>query len=214
MHTFSQLVWQRSADIRERIDQLDLLNQLRTGELSRERFENYMTQDQLYLAEYSRVLAGLATQAPDQQAALLWAESSRNCVLVESQLHQQYADDQAVASPTCVAYTSYLTSRLVRGGYPVAVAGVLPCYWIYQDVGERLLAGVDDLAAHPFGEWITTYGDEVFAASVVTARAIADECHRTAGEPVRRAMEEAYLTASRYEWMFWDAAHRMERWPL
>jgi thiaminase/transcriptional activator TenA len=23
-----------------------------------------------------------------------------------------------------------------------------------------------------------------------------------------------YLTASRYEWMFWDAAFRMESWPV
>jgi thiaminase/transcriptional activator TenA len=27
-------------------------------------------------------------------------------------------------------------------------------------------------------------------------------------------MAEHYAMASRYEWMFWDAAYRMEGWPL
>lgn len=215
MQTFSQVVWQRSEQIRHQIDQLDFLQQLRTGELSRERFEYYMGQDRLYLEQYAKVLAGLAAQAPDQQAALFWAESSRTCVLVEGALHEQHAEaDQTAASPACLAYTSFLLSRLVRGGYPVAVAAVLPCYWIYQDVGERLLAAVDDLPGHPFGDWISTYGDETFAASVRTARDIADACWAQSGPAVREAMESAYLTASRYEWMFWGAAHRMEVWPV
>ena len=30
----------------------------------------------------------------------------------------------------------------------------------------------------------------------------------------RRAMREAYLKATRYEWMFWDSAWRLEPWPV
>jgi len=27
-------------------------------------------------------------------------------------------------------------------------------------------------------------------------------------------MEEAFVASSRYEYMFWDAAYRMEEWPV
>jgi len=27
-------------------------------------------------------------------------------------------------------------------------------------------------------------------------------------------MHEAFATCTRYEWMFWDAAWRMEDWPV
>jgi thiaminase/transcriptional activator TenA len=33
-----------------------------------------------------------------------------------------------------------------------------------------------------------------------------------AAEPA--AMRERVVTTSRYEWMFWDAAWRRERWPV
>jgi thiaminase/transcriptional activator TenA len=29
-------------------------------------------------------------------------------------------------------------------------------------------------------------------------------------EPIRRH----FVTTSRYEWMFWDAAYRLESWPV
>jgi thiaminase/transcriptional activator TenA len=28
------------------------------------------------------------------------------------------------------------------------------------------------------------------------------------------AMRQAFLTSSRYEYMFWEAAYRREQWPL
>ena len=31
---------------------------------------------------------------------------------------------------------------------------------------------------------------------------------------VREEMRAAYLKATRYEWMFWDSAYRLEAWPV
>ena len=47
-----------------------------------------------------------------------------------------------------------------------------------------------------------------------TARAITDELAEAADAATVARMHEAFATASRYEWMFWDAAHRLERWPV
>ena len=101
-----------------------------------------------------------------------------------------------------------------RERYPALAAGILPCFWIYEDVGRRLKDRVGDLTGHPYADWIGTYGDPAFAASTEQAKQILD---RTAAQPdpgtVER-MHEAFATASRYEWMFWDAAWRQETWPV
>lgn len=41
--------------------------------------------------------------------------------------------------PTSLAYTSYLPAVCATGSYAEAVAAVLPCYWVYRDVGRTLL---------------------------------------------------------------------------
>ena len=44
------------------------------------------------------------------------------------------------SGPTTTAYTSYLLAVCATGTYAEAVAAVLPCYWVYRDVGRELLA--------------------------------------------------------------------------
>lgn len=214
--SFTDDAWAATAGIRTAIDGLDFVRELGDGSLDRERFTYYMAQDALYLADYSRALAGLAAMATDADHSLFWSKASHEAIVVERALHAEHVEDFAAAtmSPTCRAYTAYLLSLLTSGSYAVAVAGVLPCFWIYQDVGQRLLAAAGDLTDHPYGDWISAYADEAFAESVAQARAITDTLAAQADPATVRRMHEAYATASRYEWMFWDAAHRQETWPV
>jgi thiaminase/transcriptional activator TenA len=41
-----------------------------------------------------------------------------------------------------------------------------------------------------------------------------DAAFGNAGAAEREAMRAAYLKATRYEWMFWDSAWRLEAWPV
>ncbi len=57
--------------------------------------------------------------------------------------------------------------------------------------------------------------DAVEFAEIV--RAVLDLTDRLApalGEPEREAMRRHFLTTSRYEWMFWEMAYRLESWPI
>lgn len=216
--TFSDDLWQAIAPIREAIDALPLVTGLRDGSLDTERFGYYMTQDALYLADYGRALAACAAQSPDADDLVFWAESARQTVVVERELHAAHVanglGDLGEQSPTCAAYTGHLLTLSTRGCYPALAAGVLPCFWIYDDVGTRLKAAVGDLAAHPYGDWISAYGDPEFAASTAHARRIVDALADAADDGVRAAMAAAFVRSSQYEWMFWDAAWRLEIWPV
>lgn len=213
--TFTHDAWAAIAPLRAAIDELPLLTQLRDGSLPREAFIEYLTQDALYLDSYARTLALAASQARDGEEISLWTLNAHTAIVVEKALHAGFGVDPAARpSAVCLAYTSYLSALATRGCYPALVAGVLPCFWIYADVGDRLRADVGDLTGHPYEAWIGTYADPDFAEATRRVKALADSLAGQADAATLVRMHEAFATASRYEWMFWDAPMRAERWPV
>ncbi|WP_349897102.1 TenA family protein [Parafrigoribacterium soli] len=214
--TFTDELWHESSAVLEAIDRLPFLVGLEDGRLPRDLFSYYMAQDAHYLASYGRVLASAAARSELADELLFWAGSATTAVSAERQLHAAYvADFSAIpASPTCTAYTSYLFSLAAGGCHPALVAGLLPCFWIYEDVGRRLKERVGDLSAHPYADWIATYGDPGFADATRQARGIVDRAAADAGPADRDRMRQAFGTGARFEWMFWDAAWRREEWPV
>jgi thiaminase/transcriptional activator TenA len=213
--TFTDSLWSDIAGIRAAIGEHPFVKGLGDGSLPKDVFDGYLAQDGLYLAYYARALAGLATLASDASDTVFWATGARESILVERALHETHvAGFNVEPSPTCRGYTSYLLSLIAGGDYAEAAAGVLPCYWVYQDVGDELLAAAGSLDDHTYGDWIGVYSDESFATQVVQARGIVDRLAASAGDAGRARMRTAFVTASRYEWMFWDAAWRQETWPV
>jgi len=50
--------------------------------------------------------------------------------------------------------------------------------------------------------------------STTRAIEILDELAEAASPAVRAQMTEAFVNATRMEWMFWDSAYKMEKWPI
>ncbi|MEV4110312.1 thiaminase II [Nonomuraea sp. NPDC049695] len=220
--TFCEQMWTRTAPLLEAIHDHPFNTALRDGTLDRDRFAFYLVQDGRYLVAYSKVLATASARATDPADAAFFARSAHTALVVERGLHAGYlqqfglaaAETEAVAtSPTCLAYSSYLQATALAAPLPVLAAAVLPCFWVYQDVGTALLERTAEAADHPYRTWIATYSDPSFAASVEQARALVDRLAELADPGTRRAMEEAFCRATEYEWMFWDSAWRLETWP-
>lgn len=215
VQSFGQQAWNATADVRKAIDTHPFLVGLFDGTLPRATFVGYLTQDAHYLVGYARALATCGAQAGDIDHISFWASSAHDAIQVERSLHRgQVADLLAVEpSPTCTAYLSFLGATAGRGCYPVLAAALLPCFWIYQDVGSRLREGIAP-SGHPYREWIATYGDPGFATATERVRTIVDELAEWSSPQVRAEMQTAFAAACRYEWMFFDAAWRGETWPL
>ena len=214
--SFTTDAWTAIAPLRAAIDELPLIGGLRDGSLPNEAFVEYLTQDALYLDIYARALAMAAAQARTGGEISFWAFGAHNAIVVEKALHESFdVDPDAEPSAVCLAYTSYLSALATRGNYAVLVAGVLPCFWIYADVGDRLLAEVGSaLSGHPYEAWINTYADPDFAEATRKAKDLTDALAEQADAATLAGMHEAFATAARYEWMFWDAPMRAERWPI
>ncbi|TAM86049.1 MAG: thiaminase II [Candidimonas sp.] len=214
--TFTDQAWRDAASTVAAIEKHPFLTGLAAGTLPAERFRHYMAQDALYLIDYSRMLALAASQAARASEIEFWSTSATHAVIAERELHARFVNDLTAArqSPTCLAYTSFLAALGTGGSYPVLIAGVLPCFWIYEHVGNIMSAMVGDLADHPYGAWIGTYADPAFADSCRQARGIVNRAIDAATPDTVLRAAEAFRIASQYEWMFWDAAWRLEGWPM
>jgi thiaminase/transcriptional activator TenA len=222
---FTDVLWDRTKVLRDSIDDLEFLRRLGDGTLPLESFRFYIEQDALYLAGYAKALALLASKAPDPVTGAFWATSSATAATEESSLHQQLLtggvlpvhDEPVAHSPACLGYVSYLTATVATEPYPVGAAAVLPCFWIYAEVGRDLASRAADVLAadpaHPYAQWVATYDDQAFQDSVATARTLVDAAGAASTDTERDAMIDAFTLATRYELLFWDTALNTQPWP-
>ena len=203
--------WQGIRQLRDDIDELPFVIGLGDGTLDETAFRWYLEQDALYLREYARVLAAASRLAPTSAEQAFWAASAQGAITGELQLHQSWLGDTAggggpsatTPSRTTTAYLDHLAARSADGSYEVLVAALLPCFWLYHDLGVRLHALSH--AQHPYSSWLDTYADEAFTESTERAIAIVTAAASRAGEVTREAMRAAFIRSSEHEVAFFAA---------
>lgn len=216
--TFSEDAWRASGPWFDAILRHPFLDALADASLPEATFVRYLVDDAHYLERYARVLALIATRAPDPAGTELFAAAAVGAIAAERALHRGFlaprgldpdVDRGAVPepSPTCRAYTGYLLELASSAPVAVAIAGVLPCFRVYAEVGAAILVRRPH-GEHAYAAWIDTYAAAEFEQEVRRVEACTD-----ALEGDRAAMLEAYAAAIRFEWMFWDAAWRAATWP-
>jgi len=178
-------------------------------------------QDAHYLRDFARALSVAAARAPKEDWIIMLNDHAAGALRVERSLHETFfkefgLTEAAVAAvplaPTNLAYTSYLLGVAYGRPFHEALAALLPCYWIYWEVGKELeRAGSRDPL---FARWIATYASEDFGSVVQAVLATTDTVAPALTADDRDAMRRHFVTTSRYEWMFWDMGFRREGWPV
>jgi len=217
---FRDEVWDQIEGVYQAVLKHPFVTGLSDGSLPPEVFQHYVIQDAHYLRDYSRALAVVGAKATDDDWTVGFCQDAAAAITVERSLHAEFiagfglTDEQVAAvavQPSTLAYTSYLLRTVHQGGFADGVAAILPCYWIYARVGDELLA-----ASSPdpnYRRWIDTYGDEAFQATVTRVLGVVDQLGEQLADGDRAGFVRHVVTASKYEWMFFDAAWRLESWP-
>jgi thiaminase (transcriptional activator TenA) len=185
------------------------------GTLPPETFEFYIRQDARYLDDFAKCYAYAIAKTSDHDQVARFGDGILRVLEVERGIHQLYAARFGVTpedikatpmAPTTYAYTRHMLYASATGSFAALLAAILPCAWVYAEVGRHL-------TGHPYAEWLTTYASPEFEEVGAWLRGLLDE--HAAGLPERElaALEEIFLTSSRYEYMFWDQAWRKEQWP-
>lgn len=199
--------WGRIGDIRRQIDELEFIRGLGDGSLPREAFLWYLRQDALYLHDYARILAAAGEVSPTPAEQEFWTHGAQSSVAMELELHKSWIPADAMAhlapSPVTQAYLDQLADVAAGRDYGQIVAAVLPCYWIYADVGARLARL--NRPGHRYGSWLDTYSDEEFAEQTRQAIGFAGAAAARSTEPGRHRMWQAFNEASWHELRFFAA---------
>ena len=219
--SFSRAAWDRNAKAYETIRTMPFNAELAAGTLSEARFKHYITQDAHYLIGFGRALTLAAAKAPDADRIVQFAKSAEGAIVVERALHGSFFKQYGITadifaatplSPACHHYVSYLLATAYAEPYEVVLGALLPCFWIYAEVGRDIHSRA--APANPYQAWIDTYAGEEFHAAVRAVIAATDDAANGASPVLRERMHAAFMRATQLEWVFWDSAFRLENWPV
>jgi thiaminase (transcriptional activator TenA) len=218
---FSVELWQKNTDLYKKIITHPFNQQLAQGSLSSSAFQHYMIQDAHYLVAYGRALAVCAAKAFDASDVIQFAEAAKLAIVFERELHDsflakfQISQAEFEATPltlACHHYTSFLTATAWSESYPVVLASLLPCFWIYAEVGRDIVA--QSVPNNPYQAWIDTYAGEEFHSAVREVVATIDRVAARCDADTLAKMHAAYRRGAELEWLFWDSAYHERTWPL
>ena len=221
MPQFSTTAWQNNLPLYEKILAMPFNGELASGNLSAESFRHYIIQDAHYLEGFARALALASAKADTADQIVQFAAAAQTAIMVERDLHADYfrkfgitPEDFAAAQPTpvCDHYVSYLLRVAALDPFPVVLAALLPCFWIYLEVGKDIHGRA--AKPNPYQAWIDTYAGEEFATAVQAVIETTDTVACGASERMRHSMHDAFTRATQLEWMFWDSAYRLAKWPV
>ncbi len=213
-------MWASNGDIYRSIVAHPFVRGMVDGSLPRETFARYLLQDAFYLREFAVALRTAAAKAPRKEWSALLERHARESLEEELRLHQTVLTEYGLPpedlervepSPDAFAYTTFIVATANRGTFGEAMSALLPCYWIYRELGRDLKAqGSPDSS---YRKWIDAYSSPDYSRSVDEVLAIVDRVAMDAGPEERRRMTELFRRGFQYEWMFWEAAFRPRPWP-
>ena len=219
--SFSQRLRREADGIWQRIFAHPFLAELQAGSLPLAKFRYYVTQDYHYIEGFARVVAIALAKAPD--SSTMQALHRRVFTPVERPFHQrllallEMSEEEVAAaplSPTSTAYVNHMLAAASLGGLGEAAAALLPCPWTYHEIGQRLAATADNIPEAVYREWAKPYAEGLLAESTAAWREFLDQAAAEAGPRQRERLAEVFLTSSRYEYLFWEMAYRVEEWPV
>ncbi len=219
--TFSAEAWQANLPLYDKILAMPFNAGLADGTLGEDRFRHYMIQDAHYLEGFARALSLASAKGHDADHVVHFAGAAQTAIVVERSLHADFfkrfgvspADfAEAQPSPVCDHYVSWLLRTAALEPLEVGLAALLPCFWIYREVGKHILSTA--VRPNPYQAWIDTYAGEEFEQAVDAVIAAVDDVACDVSERNRRAMHRAFTRATQLEWMFWNSAWQQAAWPV
>ena len=216
--TWSEKAWERVSPIYAKILEMPFNAELSNGTLPKEKFIFYLAQDAYYLLAFGRTLSTISSRMQDADLVLAFAGFSTGAIFAERSLHESYfvgfgLDREVQPSPSTLLYTNYILSEAAYANVEVAVAAVLPCFWIYKAVGDSIFSRQEG-DQNPYKRWIDMYAGVEFATAVEKAITITDQLATRTNAETQEKMWLAFEMATRLEWMFWDSAYEEEKWKI
>ena len=213
---WSDSAWKTIEPIYDKIIEMPFITELMNGTLPLEKFQYYMVQDAFYLDQFGRALAIIGARVDNVEDSLAYIKFAEGAIVVEKALHESYFEEfqqyeRGEIQPTCHHYGHFLKSTASLDQVEVAMAAVLPCFWIYKRVGDYIYEN-QKKEGNPYKKWIDTYAGEEFGLINQQAINITDADSKELTKAQLTNMTEAFKTASHLEYEFWNSAYHLKKW--
>ena len=194
------------------------IQQLQAGTLPLATFRYYLIQDHYYLKEFGAIHDLAGDQSDEPLVAEQLHAGAEHLRQGEVAIRQEFFDRLKITpaevaatpvAPTGYAYTSHLYRELLTHGPAGAVAGLLPCYWLYAEIGQSLANQGSPVPIYQ--AWIDTYNADDYTGSMADQLALANHVATPENTPELLA---AFEKSSWYELNFWQMALDHEDWSL
>jgi thiaminase (transcriptional activator TenA) len=218
---FSEIVRKEADDSWQASFKHPFVKGVGSGTLPLEHFRYYVMQDSYYLSHFARVQSLGAAKALDLHTTNRMASHTIGTYEAELGLHKNFSKLLGITeeekmnfkpAPTAYAYTSHLYRAAYTGHLGDIIAAILPCYWLYYEIGERLKDCKPDEPIYQ--QWIGAYGGEWFRTLVEEQIDRFDEIADSVTDKDRERMKEHFMISSEYEYAFWEMAYQLEEWPV
>lgn len=211
MKHWSEEAWTEASGIYAEIIGHPFINELANGSLSGERFKRYIAQDELYLGNYGRQMFKFADMIENPEQKEMFVQFAKNGLEGEKAMHELMIERfgievSAKPSPATYDYNAHTESAISTGCKEIAFASLLPCIWIYNEVGKYLLS-IAKIDGNPYREWIEEYGNDDFSSAVIKVISLIDEYASQTDKLIRDEMKRQFCEGVRYELEFWEFAY-------
>ena len=187
-------------------------NDLVAGTLAQDKMLAYLRQDYLFIDGFVRLLASAIAQAPSLGDAI---PAAQFLGLISGPENTYFLraipalggtpEPPAPAHPVTQEFQALMAKAARSGRYEQMLAVLVVAEWSYLSWASPHADKAGDLPFW-FGEWITLHSGAGFEGVVTYLRDQLDRAWDGLGPEDRRAVEETFITATRLERAFFDAA--------
>ncbi len=220
---FSQELRDAAKPIWDKIFSHPFLVEMSEGRLPIRKFQFFLQQDYAYLGDFCRFL-GMAVSKSETLEEIRWFTNVLRVELTEEMgMERKLASMtglpekelvSAEPTPTTRAYTSYLLKVGAIGTLGEIMTVMSPCPLTYIEIGGRMMPSKSLDKQPVYRTWCSFYGSKEARAFAEELDGLLDQYGSRASEGERERMVAHYLTASKYEYMFWDMAYKLESWMV
>lgn len=216
---YSERIYNDMIEFWEKNNTHPFVQGLADGTLPKENFKFFMTQDHLYLIQYSKVFAMGVIKAKEEADMRLFASLISATLDVENALHKSYLaklglsnEELAAAQPSIVtdSYTNYMIAVAQKEGLPEIIAAVLACSWTYKLIGDYMEQFPGAAEQEFYGDWVRQYMGEAYRSANDLMIDMFDRFTENYTEEQYQNIKHIIYACTQYEYMFWDMAWNMK----
>lgn len=192
------------------------------GSLDLEKFKFYAKQNYLYLKIYDKLWALAIAKCDDIKMYRELVQLLNYTLNFEIALNEFYAKSLGVSkkelesqemAPWTRAYTDFELSTALYGDLSHVLTVVTPCLWGYSVIFSKLKSKGMPKGNPIYSKSIKAYSSARGWDMVEKLRRMLDKVAEEKTPEERENLKKIFLTACRYEYLFWDQAYKQEKWP-